>query len=77
MLFREAALARSDCPSPQVPSYAVLCERLSGALDCDLLVGYSAVYRVCFGTACFFLAQAAFLLNIKSSSNARALLHNG
>ncbi|XP_066490909.1 serine incorporator 4 isoform X1 [Tiliqua scincoides] len=60
-----------------VPSYAVLCERLSGALDCDLLVGYSAVYRVCFGTACFYLVQAAFLLNIKSSSNARALLHNG
>ncbi|KAJ6662839.1 hypothetical protein lerEdw1_011043 [Lerista edwardsae] len=65
------------CCVAQVPSYAVLCERLSGALDCDRLVGYSAVYRVCFGTACFYLAQAAFLLNIKSSSNARALLHNG
>ncbi|XP_066490910.1 serine incorporator 4 isoform X2 [Tiliqua scincoides] len=74
---QEAVLASLDHPYPQVPSYAVLCERLSGALDCDLLVGYSAVYRVCFGTACFYLVQAAFLLNIKSSSNARALLHNG
>ncbi|XP_060116331.1 serine incorporator 4 [Heteronotia binoei] len=60
-----------------VPLYAVLCEHLQGGPSCNLPVGYSAVYRVCFGTACFHLGQAAFLVNVKSSTNFRALLHNG
>ncbi|XP_044300845.1 serine incorporator 4 [Varanus komodoensis] len=60
-----------------VPFYTVLCEHLPAGADCNILVGYLAVYRVCFGTASFHLAQAAFLVNIKSSSNPRALLHNG
>ncbi|XP_061451819.1 serine incorporator 4, partial [Rhineura floridana] len=59
-----------------VPFYTVLCDHLPVGADCDILVGYLAVYRVCFGMACFHLGQAAFLINIKSSSNFRAQLHN-
>lgn len=61
----------------QVPFSVVLCQHLPGGTDCQWLVGSSAVYRVCFGTACFHLAQAALLLNVRSSSDRRAQLHNG
>ncbi|XP_036245715.1 serine incorporator 4 isoform X1 [Molothrus ater] len=61
----------------QVPFSVVLCQHLPGGTNCEQLVGSSAVYRVCFGTACFHLAQAALLLNVRSSSDCRAQLHNG
>ncbi|NXW29998.1 SERC4 protein, partial [Phaetusa simplex] len=61
----------------KVPFSAVLCEHLPGGTDCERLVGSSAVYRVCFGTACFHLVQAALLLNVRSSVDCRAQLHNG
>ncbi|XP_063268320.1 serine incorporator 4 isoform X3 [Prinia subflava] len=61
----------------KVPFSVVLCQHLPGGTDCEQLVGSSAVYRVCFGTACFHLAQAALLLNVRSSSDCRAQLHNG
>lgn len=67
----------SPPPCPQVPFSAVLCQHLPGGTDCERLVGSSAVYRVCFGTACFHLLQAALLLNVRSSTDCRAQLHNG
>uniref|UniRef100_A0A8C5X5G1 Serine incorporator 4 n=1 Tax=Malurus cyaneus samueli TaxID=2593467 RepID=A0A8C5X5G1_9PASS len=60
-----------------MPFSVVLCQHLPGGTDCERMVGSSAVYRVCFGTACFHLAQAALLLNVRSSSDCRAQLHNG
>ncbi|POI25788.1 hypothetical protein CIB84_010463 [Bambusicola thoracicus] len=60
-----------------MPFSGVLCQHLPGGTDCAQLVGSSAVYRVCFGTACFHLAQAALLLNVRSSTDCRAQLHNG
>uniref|UniRef100_A0A8C5X584 Serine incorporator 4 n=1 Tax=Malurus cyaneus samueli TaxID=2593467 RepID=A0A8C5X584_9PASS len=65
------------CPWPGVTGQLVLCQHLPGGTDCERMVGSSAVYRVCFGTACFHLAQAALLLNVRSSSDCRAQLHNG
>ncbi|KAM6351468.1 LOW QUALITY PROTEIN: serine incorporator 4 [Alca torda] len=78
----QGVLGTPAAPSPrlpclQVPFSAVLCEHLPGGTDCERLVGSSAVYRVCFGTACFHLVQAALLLNVRSSADCRAQLHNG
>uniref|UniRef100_A0A663DXQ4 Serine incorporator 4 n=1 Tax=Aquila chrysaetos chrysaetos TaxID=223781 RepID=A0A663DXQ4_AQUCH len=72
---------RAEPTIPLIPSGQwgpmVLCKHLPGGTDCERLVGSSAVYRVCFGTACFHLAQAALLLNVRSSTDCRAQLHNG
>ncbi|KAJ1180139.1 hypothetical protein NDU88_005363 [Pleurodeles waltl] len=67
----------SEAIKKHVPLYSILCEHLDGSDSCDVLVGYSAVYRVCFGTACFYFGQAVFLLNVKSSQDVRAAIHNG
>uniref|UniRef100_A0A663MNQ2 Serine incorporator 4 n=1 Tax=Athene cunicularia TaxID=194338 RepID=A0A663MNQ2_ATHCN len=73
MLSRTVAQAIKE----KLPFWVVLCNHLPGGTDCEQLVGSSAVYRVCFGTACFHLAQAALLLNVRSSTDCRAQLHNG
>ncbi|KAL2300894.1 hypothetical protein Nmel_013788 [Mimus melanotis] len=73
MMSRTVAQAITE----KVPFSVALCQHLPGGTDCEQLVGSSAVYRVCFGTACFHLAQAALLLNVRSSSDRRAQLHNG
>ncbi|XP_069722887.1 serine incorporator 4 [Phaenicophaeus curvirostris] len=72
MLSRTVAQAVQE----KLPFAAVLCEHLPGGTDCERLVGSSAVYRVCFGTSCFHLVQAALLLNVRSSTDCRAQLHN-
>lgn len=74
---RGAGPASLPVPCLQVPFAVVLCQHLPGGTDCEQLVGSSAVYRVCFGTASFHLVQAALLLNVRSSAGCRARLHNG
>ncbi|XP_038251315.1 serine incorporator 1 [Dermochelys coriacea] len=48
-----------------------------GHVNCDVLVGYKAVYRVCFGMAMFFLLFSLLMIKVKSSNDPRAAVHNG
>ncbi|KAK2856598.1 hypothetical protein Q5P01_005333 [Channa striata] len=50
---------------------------VEGHVNCDVLVGYKAVYRVCFGMAMFFLLFSLLMIKVTSSQDPRAALHNG
>ncbi|XP_035244287.1 serine incorporator 1-like [Anguilla anguilla] len=46
-------------------------------VNCDIFVGYKAVYRVCFGMGICFLFFALLMINVKNSRDPRAAVHNG
>ncbi|XP_020776532.1 serine incorporator 5 [Boleophthalmus pectinirostris] len=60
-----------------IPFYSELCEKLNAGENCQTLVGYSAVYKMCFGMACFFLFFALFTIRVNNSTGCRAAIHNG
>ncbi|CAD7684608.1 unnamed protein product [Nyctereutes procyonoides] len=61
----------------RIPFYEDICKGIKAGDTCEKLVGYSAVYRVCFGMACFFFIFCLLTLNISSSKGCRAHIHNG
>uniref|UniRef100_A0A8C4R668 Serine incorporator 4 n=1 Tax=Eptatretus burgeri TaxID=7764 RepID=A0A8C4R668_EPTBU len=67
----------SEALKKNVPFYADVCESIQAGKDCEVLVGYSAVYKVCFGMAAFFFLLFLFLINVKTSRDCRASVHNG
>ncbi|XP_069544393.1 serine incorporator 1-like [Brachyistius frenatus] len=46
-------------------------------VNCEVLVGYQAVYRLCFGMSVWFLFFSVLMINIKNSRDPRAAVHNG
>uniref|UniRef100_A0A8C5D9U2 Serine incorporator 5 n=1 Tax=Gouania willdenowi TaxID=441366 RepID=A0A8C5D9U2_GOUWI len=60
-----------------IPLYSSLCETATVGEVCQTLVGYAAVYKVCFGMACFFLFFAIFTIRVNNSVGCRAAVHNG
>jgi len=46
-------------------------------IKCEDVVGYEAVYRVCFSMTMFFLLFAILMFNVKSSKDPRAKIQNG
>ncbi|KAG7481395.1 hypothetical protein MATL_G00066320 [Megalops atlanticus] len=59
-----------------IPFYAEMCQNLNTG-NCKALVGYSAVYKVCFGMACFFFVFSVFTFRVRTSTGWRAAIHNG
>ncbi|XP_023556727.1 serine incorporator 5 isoform X2 [Octodon degus] len=60
-----------------IPFFEDICKGIKAGDTCEKLVGYSAVYRVCFGMACFFFVFCLLTLGINTSKGCRAHIHNG
>uniref|UniRef100_A0A8C0VUZ1 Serine incorporator 5 n=1 Tax=Castor canadensis TaxID=51338 RepID=A0A8C0VUZ1_CASCN len=60
-----------------IPFFEDFCKGIKAGDTCEKLVGYSAVYRVCFGMACFFFVFCLLTLKINTSKSCRAHIHNG
>ncbi|KAG9355077.1 hypothetical protein JZ751_001790 [Albula glossodonta] len=66
-----------DAIRDMIPFYSEMCNKLNAGENCKTLVGYSAVYKVCFGMACFFFIFAVFTFRVRTSTGWRAAIHNG
>ena len=56
----------------KIPSF---CD--SPEIDCDLAVGYLAVYRICFGMTIFFIIMSLLMIWVESSKDPRSKIQNG
>ncbi|XP_017269073.1 serine incorporator 5 [Kryptolebias marmoratus] len=61
----------------RIPYYNKMCEKMTAGENCKKLVGYSAVYKMCFGMACFFFFFFIITFRINNSTGCRAAIHNG
>lgn len=52
-------------------------EVIKAQIDCSKVVGYGAVYRVCFALASFFFLMSLIMIKVKSSKDPRTGIQNG
>ncbi|KAM7372825.1 hypothetical protein PAMP_007721 [Pampus punctatissimus] len=50
---------------------------IENKVNCDIMVGYKSVYRMCFAMACFFFLFSIIMIRVRSSKDPRAALQNG
>nr|XP_046274056.1 serine incorporator 2 [Scatophagus argus] len=50
---------------------------LENKVNCDIIVGYKSVYRMCFAMACFFFLFSIIMIRVRSSKDPRAVIQNG
>lgn len=50
---------------------------LENQVNCDVIVGYKSVYRMCFAMTCFFFLFSAIMIRVRTSRDPRAALQNG
>ncbi|XP_070841519.1 serine incorporator 2 [Chaetodon trifascialis] len=46
-------------------------------VNCDVIVGYKSVYRMCFAMTCFFFLFSVIMIRVRSSKDPRAAIQNG
>ncbi|CAL8298353.1 unnamed protein product [Lota lota] len=46
-------------------------------VNCEVMVGYKAVYRMCFAMACFFFLFTIVMIRVRNSKDPRASIQNG
>ncbi|RMX51655.1 hypothetical protein pdam_00020296, partial [Pocillopora damicornis] len=66
-----------DTMVEKVPFFNEACEAATLGTNCDVLVGYLAVYRICFGMAAFFFLFMILNIGVGSSKDCRGELNNG
>uniref|UniRef100_A0A4W5MSH6 Serine incorporator 1 n=1 Tax=Hucho hucho TaxID=62062 RepID=A0A4W5MSH6_9TELE len=66
-----------DVQLKKIPGFCEDGAGINGNINCTILVGYKAVYRVCFGMSMCFLAFALIMINVKNSRDPRSAIHNG
>lgn len=65
---------------PQIPGFCVGGSSIPGLenkVNCDMIVGYKSVYRMCFAMTCFFFLFAIIMIRVRSSKDPRAAIQNG
>uniref|UniRef100_A0A674A5N0 Serine incorporator 2 n=1 Tax=Salmo trutta TaxID=8032 RepID=A0A674A5N0_SALTR len=50
---------------------------MENQFNCDVIVGYKSVYRMCFAMTCFFFLFSAIMVRVQSSKDPRAAIQNG
>ncbi|XP_066530038.1 serine incorporator 2 [Hoplias malabaricus] len=48
-----------------------------GKVNCNIIVGYKSVYRMCFAMVCFFFLFSVIMIRVRSSKDPRASIQNG
>nr|XP_033813119.1 serine incorporator 2 [Geotrypetes seraphini] len=61
----------------KIPWFCETSTTIHGSVNCDIVVGYKAVYRMCFAMAAFFFLFALIMICVKSSKDPRAYIQNG
>ncbi|XP_068179469.1 serine incorporator 2 [Antennarius striatus] len=50
---------------------------IDNQVNCDVIVGFKSVYRMCFAMTCFFFLFFAIMIGVRSSKDPRAAIQNG
>ncbi|CAN9504105.1 unnamed protein product [Ophioblennius macclurei] len=61
----------------KIPGFCQDGSIISGSVNCDVVVGYKSVYRMCFAMACFFFLFSVIMIRVRSSKDPRAAIQNG